>query len=740
MSERYIPKIEDKPKTGRSGKLVIITVCIVAALLAGGGWYYFFGRKPKVVFSMKLENTTYDHECWSVGANEVLLIENGKLHLIEIISGKEKWSVAMPAASQSSPDMEQKRINERFAKLQVWADELARKRAKLTTAEETKAFNEEVAKYQVELTAARDEFAPKPVEKKDAQSQVKKAENSPVVANPKSSAGKAIANAQAVKDMISKHTKEMEKALAQIDSVKPATPANAPLNPVISSDVQLIQERIKRRAERMTQMASAISTKKQNAKTDIQRVAVAEEELKYAMLVSEQKAEQDALAKMTAPPAAPKPQAAPDDSIDDKLDEAEYYDSAHGFYLITTGNWIWIGENNHVVAFERNTGAVKMNVALAGPIIRVFQGDGVGYLIAYSNARTRQVARFTGEAGPQFLYVPISSDDDDPLLDNRTLFTAGDSLLRADVQLVERRVKQQDAIKPDSEKRLTEIINNSPGNSTDELKAIGQMIANDAVRMAGEATQTIDESIYEVTLRRPYEPSAAPWIDKLQGSLYLFSTKSLDFIAASTKLLAFDHSNKKVWEAALGAPVTSLRFAENTYPILERNGRIYFADGAFLTAFQAASGEVIWRVPSIGISKIQLDNEENIYVVSANHSAESLKYSADATMQSIDPLVMKITPEGKVAWTSEKMQDVWVSGTNVYGFRELKNPSDITARVFSPGSAPEARIKIFKLARNDGKPIWDWLQLRMPSTVLAHGKSVAMLYGDELQVIRPPAF
>jgi hypothetical protein len=45
-------------------------------------------------------------------------------------------------------------------------------------------------------------------------------------------------------------------------------------------------------------------------------------------------------------------------------------------------------------------------------------------------------------------------------------------------------------------------------------------------------------------------------------------------------------------------------------------------------------------------------------------------------------------------------------------------------------------VKICKLSRGSGKPLWDWFQPRRPRAVEVQGKSVALLFGDELQIIR----
>jgi hypothetical protein len=220
----------------------------------------------------------------------------------------------------------------------------------------------------------------------------------------------------------------------------------------------------------------------------------------------------------------------------------------------------------------------------------------------------------------------------------------------------------------------------------------------------------------------------------------LISTPHLNFLTAGTQLLAFTPDNKKIWEATLGAPLP-IRASDgdlkhDALPWIEAGAKLYFADGAFLTSFDIASGQVQWRLPSVGIRKLQLDADGNLYVASDNLPTESLFYARDADSSVANPSVMKISAtDRKILWTGDKFQDVWVSGKDVYAYRELRNAADMENAVFDPSKVPEARTKIYKLALSSGKVSWEWFQSRRPRAVAADHKYVALLFGDELQII-----
>jgi outer membrane protein assembly factor BamB len=309
-----------------------------------------------------------------------------------------------------------------------------------------------------------------------------------------------------------------------------------------------------------------------------------------------------------------------------------------------------------------------------------------------------------------------------------------------EIRLKEKRIRTRDAIKAGSDKELEAAADTAAAHSVDELKAITSLIRNDAARLNGEATERVDDSTYEVILTRPFEPESPAWTGTLRGRVQVFSTPTLHLITAGTKLLAFAPGNRKAWEATLGSPVpihrSDIEPETSAQPWLEAGGKLFFADGAFLTAFDAKSGQVAWRLPSVGIRKLQMDGEGNLYVLSDNLHVETLTYAADASLRDSVPLTMRVgAADGKIRWQMEKYEDVWASGKDVYVLREGKNPGDLEHQVFAPGSAPEARVKIYKLSRGNGEPMWEWFQTRRPRAVEVQGKKVALLFGDELQIV-----
>lgn len=765
----------NSPPAAKRRILFPVVLTLIAALLGGAGWYYFFGRKPKIAMTVAVEinGNTATRGLWSAGPNELLLVSDGDVELIDLSSRKKKWSVQFPTAPAPDPapktnavpkvetpskadaapktDAPKKTnavppaatVNARFVRLQQWADELSRKRTHLANETEIKAFNAEAAKYHAELTAARGELA----KQQAAATPAKTAAPAPAAAVG-ATPGHVIGGDRSVVDA---------------------------LHPVVDPGVQILEDRMKKRGAKLAAWRTALDAKKANAKTPFQKSAVAEEEVRYAAEVAQQKKDEAAswtvslsksadIAEFADPdkderaPAKANVQsatAAATGATAEPQVEATLADDIFGNekpMAAICSDRFWIIGGRRAVAFDRASGAVKADVSISGRARKVFADGDTAIIVASAGAGAVQVTKLNATAKPQSLNISTgigepaftwSGGSTTPNIQSlRTEFSAvAGSFVRVDIRLKEKKVRSRDAIKPGSEKELESAAAKAAAHSDDELKSVTALIRNDAARLSGNAVEQVDDSTYDITLSRPFETDAKPQTCTLKGRVQVFSTPALHLITAGTKLLAFDRTGKKAWEATLGSAVPIHRSDSGadgaSHSLFETGGKLFFADGAFLTAFDAGSGQVAWRLPSVGIRKVTADGEGNLYVQSDNLHVETLTYSTDASLRDSTPVTMRVNPaDGKVAWQVEKYQDVWASGKDVYALREAKNPGDVETQVFDPGKAVEARVKIYKLSRGNGSAMWEWFQPRRPHAVEVQGKNVALLFRDELQIIR----
>lgn len=470
-----------------------------------------------------------------------------------------------------------------------------------------------------------------------------------------------------------------------------------------------------------------------------------------AALNAEQKADEETLAKLGTTPPEPEPQM-----------QAAPVVSAHQGFSATTmerkvallGSVVWIVDGTHAVALDHGSGQVKQDVPLAGVAQKVLRGDAWLHVVAQAGSETCQITRLAADGAPQSLYMSTRGSEGayhanatggtEAVVEALRVEFGGNGV-RADIRLIERKLKARELVNPDSEKKLTQTIAGSAGNSQEEVMAISKLMANDAQRLMGESKELVDDSTYEVTLRNPFEASVSVWTGRLRGRVQLISTPHLLFVTAGTQLFAFTPDNKKIWEATLGAPIPIRE--GNSYsqaddgPWVEAGARLLLADGAFLTSFDIASGQVQWRLPSVGIRKLQMDAQGGIYIASDNLPTESLYYAHDADSSLTNPSVMKVSAQdGKILWQADKFENVWASGQEVYAYRELHNAADFQNTVFDRSKVPEGRTKIYKLSPSTGKVRWEWFQNRLPRTVIPEQKNVALLFGDELQIIHSLSF
>lgn len=712
-SNRGFGTPEPAPKKRFPTGWIVLTLVVVTTGVAF--WYYFFGRKPKSVFTVPIASKNQQfgelHGLWPIENGDVLIFASGELKRVSVADRAVKWTAKVPAPAKVNRAWRDG-MNTRFVRLQQWADTLTAKRAGLKTPEETKAFNEEADKYRVELTAARAEAGPR--------------EATVPAAEP-------VATGNTGSPMATKAKPEVA-----------AVEAPVKLEPIASPEIQLLEQRIKRRKEQLSKIEATIATKKASAKTPIQVSAVADEERRRDGVVKEQNEDQKKLAEL-------KGSAVKQAEEEEKAEEEEELHVAASWGTAVppmagvVGGNVWLAESERIVAFDAVNGALKSHLPLAGQILEAASTEGELHIVAAAGAEARQITRINATTGPISLYLPAAkvteemasfgedSEKPDPA-GARTVFSK--RLLRADIRLKEKKVIAKDAIKPDAEKELTNAASNAIGGSTEEALAIAKLMEVDAQRTLGQSKEYVDQSTYEVALRRPFDASVPEWKGTVSGRVELISTPSYELMTAGTRLYAFDQSNRLIWEAAMGGPMPRLDADESAEICLESNGRLYFADGAFLTAFDAPTGKVVWRLPSIGIRKVQMDADGNLFVHSRNMPTQSLTYALGTDLSDENPILFMVdSASGKVQWEQEKYEEVFVSGTHVYALRIGRNPADLEEQVFNPGKAKVAPLKLYKLNRSTGRPIWEWYQAKRPSAVHAAERSIGFLFPDAFEVV-----
>ena len=120
---------------------------------------------------------------------------------------------------------------------------------------------------------------------------------------------------------------------------------------------------------------------------------------------------------------------------------------------------------------------------------------------------------------------------------------------------------------------------------------------NDIKRDQSEGVKSIDESLYEVRLRRWAGDQPVEWKGNLTGVPEFFPLQTVDLVAAGKSLTVFDKKNGKLFEAQLSYQIDPRFMEDNTErlaPAVEQSNVLYFFDQAvFDRLFPAGGGSEV---------------------------------------------------------------------------------------------------------------------------------------------------
>ena len=475
------------------------------------------------------------------------------------------------------------------------------------------------------------------------------------------------------------------------------------LKAVRREDETMLRARIAKRTTQLSALRASIAALGTPAGNPMKAQQLGEQTSKLKLLEQEQKSDEAALAPKPAVVAAVPAKAAAPGGVKTVVAQPLKPQFA------ALGEFFWLSEGARVIGFDRVSGSVKRTIPMPGPVVGMAEGTNSVSFVARVSTAIRFAVNIGADGRTQTVYIPYNEETQsrDVLSKSADSGNAGDyneifgggTLALATIQLAGKKNETHDVV---------------PGDS-------------------------VDVASFRVSVRRPFASSTPVWQGEFQGRVQCFSTADISLVTGGKKLVALNSSNVKLWEAALTATVLigdrSQWDAAPALPCFSAGERLYFSDRAGLTAFNIGTGEVIWRLSSIGIRKVTMDGDGFLYVQSANLPIDSHSHLASlgAGEQSV---VMKVKPaDGMPVWTREKLINVWASGKDVYALAANESPSSQE----NPGF-PSARVPgILKLSRGSGKQWWEWSQALVPSRVFPMGKTLAIFYGDGLQLISSTA-
>ncbi len=288
------------------------------------------------------------------------------------------------------------------------------------------------------------------------------------------------------------------------------------------------------------------------------------------------------------------------------------------------------------------------------------------------------------------------------LADRARYIPTGANAVQFTTKLIERNIISHEAMKPKG-KSILESDHLTAGQSLD----VAQEMMNDSQRERTGGKELEDVSRYQVTLHRRLAGNLPDWVGEVTGPPQFIPLKTVDVVAAGNSLLVFDKNNKKLWEAKLTYTIPHRSYFEEDYsPCLETKDALYVADKGILTRYDLSTGNPVWRMNSVGISRIQQDHTGQLYVNSTTATPDSIQYSQQINiMNKIHPVILKVDQKtGKVLWRLQSMgDDCRISGKFVYTTMVSQ-----TVAWLKLEEGPDTHYNLYLISPSGGSPIWNY--------------------------------
>ena len=437
--------------------------------------------------------------------------------------------------------------------------------------------------------------------------------------------------------------------------------------------------------------------------------------------------------------------------------EEDFYPADTQLHVV--GNDLWVTVGRSIVCLDRTTGAEKVSVPTEGRVQEMTFGDDAMIIVSGKGEYDRILTHVqlpSGEQQTERRSLPRSpprrfdTDMEAPrepyIPDDRHEFVAtGSTVVDLDVKLAEKKIVTVDTMKAAEQdgKKFENL-------GVTQTKEYAEDVMNEMKRSRSGGTEKVDQSRYTVTLQRVFGKDIAPWTGEVIGSPSFFAMKTVDVLVAGNVLYVFDKNNQKLWQSNLSYPIApqftqresaseSGGHVASAAPCVERDGTLYLFDRGVLTAFDAQSGSVHWRMPSVGISKIQFDDKGMLYVSTTTSSPESIQYSDQVSLDKVDPVIVKVDPaNGKALWHIEKVGDeCYVAGKYLYSTRALGPSALMSLTSKGPQSTT---FHLFRLNPRNGKQVWDYIREGFPGSLDFRDNQILLQFNDRLEVLKFLAF
>lgn len=328
-----------------------------------------------------------------------------------------------------------------------------------------------------------------------------------------------------------------------------------------------------------------------------------------------------------------------------------------------------------------------------------------------------------------------------------TLVPDQNGYMQIAVRLIEEHIVTREAMKAPPKKSALD------GDLTvsKTADAANEML-NEMQRNNGGGNISEDQSRYQVILHRPDSTGASDWTGEVIGPPQLFPLKTVNVLAAGRTVIILDKSNKKLWEATLTYPISAgqrgFGGAEPQFgdgPCVEHGSLLYVFDQAVLSAYDLATGNARWRLPSIGVVGLFFDNQGMLYVNTTTGNPDDIKYARQIDItKSTEAVLLKVDPRtGKTLWSVKPGGFIcYLSGKYLYTVQSYDpNPTD--KEVLSDtleGLQKPPYLRIARINPKNGRVMWDYTQDRAPVYFRFNDNFIELIFKKEVQVLTYVSF
>ncbi len=318
--------------------------------------------------------------------------------------------------------------------------------------------------------------------------------------------------------------------------------------------------------------------------------------------------------------------------------------------------------------------------------------------------------------------------------------------IRFTVRMLEEKIIERNAMKAAPKKSALD------GNvSVTATADIANELLNEMQRNAGGGIEREDHSRYLVSIHSGDSTSVPDWEGEVIGEPSIYPQPSVTVITAGKSLIVLDRTNKKKWDSTLNYPIAErYGFAADNEgsehtglgPIVERGDTLFVFDKGVLSAFELATGNARWRLPSVGIKSMFFDNAGSIYVNTTTASPEAIKFSKqiDVSNRTGDVVLKLDAQTGKQIWINS-MDGViaYLEGKFIYTVSYL-SPTDedeeLNPDLVAIGAQTLPFVRIRRIDPKNGRVMWDHFQQRGALDVNIHQNTFQIVFKKEVQVLK----